>query len=189
VAAGELDEVWLFGPPYGGFYESRMAGLGAYWCNGPPVEGLACARRFVVMGFSYERGVGEMLESFGHRAESIMAEVFSSTPDAGNLWKRFTLYDKIAPQEAEVGTVHYAPNSRTDYDWGNPSPVLSRCRTWQNFPDLSGDPATVDCREWGGGDIRAHHRWWFNLMPHRNGQQSGISYNWWEYIANPNRVH
>ena len=26
-------------------------------------------RRFVIMGFSYERGVGEMLENMGHRAE------------------------------------------------------------------------------------------------------------------------
>jgi hypothetical protein len=115
--------------------------------------------------------------------------VFRGISEAENLWARFTLYDKIAPGRAEVGTVHFAPNSLRDYDWGNLRPVLSRCRTWQNFPDLSGEPATVDCREWGGGDIRAHHRWWFSLMPHRSGQYRGIRFNWWEYIVDPNRVH
>jgi len=39
------------------------------------------ARRFCVMGFNYERGVGEMLENLGHRAESIMEHVFTGTPE------------------------------------------------------------------------------------------------------------
>ncbi len=189
VHTGAIDEVWTVSFPYAGFYESRMAGPGAFWCNAPALESAnEAGRRFVIMAFNYERGVGEMLESFGHRAESIMAQVFRGAPEGENLWARFTLYDKIASGRAEVGTVHFAPNSRQDYDWGYAAPVLSRCRTWQNFPDLSGDPATVDCGEWGGGDIRAHHRWWFNLMPHRRGQYRGISFNWWEYIVDPNRV-
>ncbi len=189
VRSGAIDEVWTISFPYAGFYESRMAGPGAFWCNAPALETAnEAGRRFVIMAFNYERGVGEMLESFGHRAESIMAQVFRGSPETENLWARYTLYDKIAPGRAEVGTVHFAPNSRQDYDWGNTRPVLSRCRTWPNFPDLSGDPVTVDCREWGGGDIRAHHRWWFNLMPHISGQYRGISFNWWEYIVDPNRV-
>ena len=104
------------------------------------------------------------------------------------MWKRFTRYDKIAPGQAEVGTVHFAPNSQKDYDWGNPTPVASRSRTWQTFPDISGASLTLDSAEWGRGDIRAHHRWWFKLMPHVNGQYDGISYNWWEYIVDPNTV-
>jgi hypothetical protein len=39
VARGEIDEIWLFGGPYFGFYESRMAGPGAFWCNAPPLPG------------------------------------------------------------------------------------------------------------------------------------------------------
>ena len=39
VQAGEFDEVWLFGFPNSGFYESRMVGRGAFWCNSPPLEG------------------------------------------------------------------------------------------------------------------------------------------------------
>ncbi len=189
VQTGVIDEVWTVSFPYAGFYESRMAGPGSFWCNAPPMETADPAgRRFVIMAFNYERGVGEMIESFGHRAESILAQVFRNTPDEENLWKRFTLYDKIAPGRAEVGNVHFAPNSQRDYDWGNPTPVPSRSRNWKRFPDLTGDPVTMNCREWGDGDIRAHHRWWFNLMPHVFGQYRGISFNWWEYIVNPNQV-
>ena len=189
IQEGVVDEVWTISFPYAGFYESRMAGPGAFWCNAPPLQSAAAAgRRFVIMAFNYERGVGEMLESFGHRAESILEQVFRDVPDEENLWKRFTRYDKIAPGQAEVGSVHFAPNSRRDYEWGRATPVLSRSRTWQNFPDLSGDPVMQDCREWGGGDTRAHHRWWLNLLPHRRGQYRGISFNWWEYIVDPNQV-
>jgi len=78
IASGALDEVWLFAYPYAGYYESLMAGPGAFWCNSPPLRGTAASgRRFVIMGFNYERGVGEMLESFGHRAESILHAVYA----------------------------------------------------------------------------------------------------------------
>ncbi|MBE0697413.1 MAG: hypothetical protein IH586_10860 [Anaerolineaceae bacterium] len=44
----------------------------------------------------------------------------------------------------------------------------------------------VDCRELGSGDIRAHHRWWFSLMPHTIGDSAGIANNWWKYIVDLN---
>jgi len=184
VAAGELDEVWLFGPPYGGFYESRMTGPGAYWCNAPPLSGLVCARRFVVMGFSYERGVGEMLENFGHRVESMVGHAFRHAPP-GHAWEHFTAYDLVAPGRAGCGTVHFAPNSQADYDWGNPRPVWSTCDDWLAYPALSGRRRRVDCREWGGGDIRAHHRWWLAHLPRAPGTHAGHLANWWTYAVDP----
>ncbi|HXD12310.1 MAG TPA: hypothetical protein VN653_19725, partial [Anaerolineales bacterium] len=67
VAKNEIDEVWAFNFPHAGFYESIMGGPGAFWCNAPPLKSTeASIRRFVIMGFSYERGVGEMLEDMGH---------------------------------------------------------------------------------------------------------------------------
>jgi hypothetical protein len=189
VNSGEIDEVWLFGHPYGGYYESIMAGPGAFWCNAPPLEGTQhCARRFVIMGFNFERGVGEMLEDLGHRAESILHRVFQHTKGDDNLFEKFTRYEKKHPGRAEVGNVHFAPNSIRDYDWGNPTPVRSRCDTWLRFPDLSGEPRTVTCDDWGHGDIRAHHKWWFARFPHIVGESGGISWNWWEYVIDPNRV-
>ncbi len=189
IDSGRIDEVWLFGHPYGGYYESIMCGPGAFWCNAPPLEGTQHARRrFVIMGFNFERGVGEMLEDLGHRAESILYKVFERTHGEANLFERFTRYDLKHPGRAEVGNVHFAPNSIRDYDWGNPRTVQSRCDTWYNFPDLHGEPRPVTCGEWGNGDIREHHRWWLRHFPHIVGSSGGIGWNWWEYIIDPNTV-
>lgn len=189
VNAGTVDEFWLFAFPYAGYYESIMGGPGAFWCNAPPLTQTAhAARRFVIMGFNYQRGVGEMLENFGHRAESIMKYVFRNKRGDDNLWERFFRHEHKNPGQAEVGWMHYAPNSERDYDWGNKRKVLSRWRTWRNFPDLEGEPDLVDCGDWGNGDIRLHHKWWFELLPKIRGSKSGIAYNWWQYIVDPNTV-
>jgi hypothetical protein len=189
VDKGLIDEVWLLGFPYCGYYESIMAGPGAFWCNAPPLAGTEHAsRRFVIMGFNYERGVGEMLEDMGHRVESIMSKVFADKRGEDQWFERFCRYDKTSPGKAECGNVHFAPNSERDYDWGNPRSVPSRCDTWLNFPDLSGDARIVNASEWGGGDIRRHHQWWLRHLPHIAGEGGGISWNWWEYVIDPNRV-
>ena len=145
-----------------GFLPSRMldstnrvmGGAGAFWCNSPPMTWSAgCARRFIVMGFSYERGVGEMLESFGHRSESLVSKVFNCQEFVAwaykpgrvpatvgptlNLFQQFISFDQIAPGKAGVGTIHYAPNSDRDYDWNNPRQVPSSCYDWYNFPGFA----------------------------------------------------
>jgi hypothetical protein len=184
----EIDEVWLFGFPYAGYYESIMGGPGAFWCNAPPLDGTQAAeRRFVIMGFNYERGVGEMLEDLGHRAESILTHVYREA-GARDMFERFTRHDVRNPGRAEVGTIHFAPNSQRDYDWGNPHKVLSRCDTWYAFPDLAGEPRLVDCNEWGGGDIRLHHLWWFRHFPHVAGSSGGYLNDWWSYVLDPDVV-
>lgn len=190
VARNEIDEVWIFGFPHAGFYESTMAGPGAFWCNAPPLANTdASKRRFVIMGFSFERFIGEMLESYAHRAESIMDRAFAKTTGDANLWKRFNRYDKVAPGRAACGSVHFAPNSQQDYDWGNLTPVQSECYDWRlNFPNFKGDVRTVNSSEWGQGEIRAHHLWWFNHFPRVAGRKNGIHNNWWQYVANPQQV-
>jgi hypothetical protein len=190
VALNQIDEVWIFGFPHAGFYESIMAGPGAFWCNAPPLASTAASkRRFVVMGFSYERFIGEMMEAYGHRAESIMEKAFAKTTGDANLWKRFTRYEKSAPGKSACGNIHYAPNSQQDYDWGNLAQVKSECYDWQlNFPNFKGDVRTVDSSEWGRGDIREHHRWWFNHFPRVAGRRNGIHNNWWQYVVNPQQV-
>jgi len=110
VESEEIDEVWMFGGPYFGFYESRMMGKGAFWCNGPAIE--HNCRRFVIMGFNYQRSVKEMVHDYGHRAESLLAKQFGSeaylrrmyaqqsTPAPANAYEQFLL---------DVGTVHRKP--------------------------------------------------------------------------------
>jgi hypothetical protein len=189
VNADEIDEVWLFGHPYGGYYESIMCGQDAFWCNAPPLDKTDHAKKlFVIMGFNFERGVGEMLEDLGHRAESMLFELYKDLDGSADIWERFLRIEQENPNKAEVGSVHFAPNSVKDYDWGNQSPVLSRADTWYNFPDLSGNGRTMDCRDWGNGDIRLHHLWWFRHMPHIVGEQNGISNNRWQYIIDPSLV-
>jgi hypothetical protein len=184
VDAGEIDEVWLWGFPYAGFWESVMAGPGAYFCNAPPLEGVRTSRRFVIMGFNYERGVGEMLENFGHRVESIMRHVYGSwEPQPTHAWNTFTLYDRVAPGQAACGNMHFAPNSERDYDWGNRRMVWSTCDDWLNYPHLTGERRRVNCEEWGHGDIRAHHRWWLRHLPRAPGHTEGVGNNWWAYCV------
>lgn len=190
VGRGDIDEVWIFAFPHAGFYESIMGGAGAFWCNAPPLKNTAhCPRRFVVMGFNYERFVGEMLESFGHRAESILAKTFEKLTGDANLYNRFIRYEKSAPGKAACGNIHYAPNSERDYDWNNPTPVRSECYDWLlNFPHFQGDVRIVTAAEWGSGDIRLHHQWWLKHIPHVAGRRHGIHHNWWQYLMDPNRV-
>lgn len=203
----EFDEVWVMGFPYAGLYESVMAGAGAFWCNAPPLTNTdSCKRRFVMMGFSYEREVGEMLHSYNHRCEAILARVFNSqdflvwaykpnripatvSPNQTlNLFQRFICFDQIAPGRAALGTVHYAPNGIKDYDLGNPNHVKSECYDWFNFPNFQGDVRLVSASEWGGGDERLYHRWWLKHLPKTAGRKNGIHNNWWQYIADPNNV-
>ena len=167
-----------------------MGGPGAFWCNAPPLKNTeASRRRFVIMGFSYERGVGEMLENMGHRAESILEKTFEHLIGEDNLWRRFIRYQRTAPGMAAVGNIHFAPNSQRDYDWNNPEPVLSECDDWlHNFPNFQGLVRTVTSAEWGRGDIREHHKWWFRHLPKVAGRINGIANNWWQYVMDPNRV-
>lgn len=190
VANNEIDEVWVFSFPHAGFYESIMGGPDAFWCNsGPLIHTEASQRRFVIMGFSYERGVGEMLENMGHRAESIMEKTFEKLTGDDNLWNRFIRYEKTHPGQAALGNVHFAPNSDQDYDWGNPSTVISECDDWlYNFPDFKAVTRKVTAADWGNGDTRDHHKWWMKHFPKTKGHRNGICNNWWLYVADSNQV-
>jgi hypothetical protein len=186
----EIDEVWVWSMPYSGFYESTMVGKGAYFCNSPPVPDPSANRIYVIMGFNYERGVGEMLEDLGHRTESIMTRVYGSW-DQGketHAWNRFTLYEKVAPGRAAAGNVHFAPNSTKDYEWGSKTPVWSTADDWLSYPHLTGKKRQMTAADWGSGDIRLHHKWWLARLPKAPGKgPDGKQANWWKYTHDFNR--
>jgi hypothetical protein len=203
IEAHQLDEVWVMGFPHAGLYESVMGGAGAFWCNAPPLlQTSHCRRRFVIMGFSFEREIGEMLHSYNHRAEAILARAFNSLgflswaykvnrtpatvrPDQKlNVFERFLLFDAIAPGRAGIGTVHYPPNAIRDYDLGSPRLVPSTCYDWLRFPEFQGDARLISSTEWGGGTERAYQRWWMDHLPKTAGRKDGIHNNWWQYVAN-----
>jgi Tol biopolymer transport system component len=195
VDYGMIDEVFVNSAPYFGGWESNMHGFGGYWCNSSPQPRIPCSHIYVVMDFNYERYIGEMLEDYGHRSESILRVVYGSwSATLTHMWNRFTIYDKELPGEAGCGNVHFAPNSQSDYDWGNLTYVWSYCDDFlNNYPYLLGTKKWVNKAEWGGGDIRAHHVWWFTRFPHLSGKfadYGGLQRlnNWWEYTQNFN-VH
>ena len=185
----EIDEVWIFGMPHAGLYESTLAGKGAYFCNSPPIVGVDADRLFAIMGFNYERGAGEMLENLGHRVESIMRRVYGGwEPEETHAWNRFTLYEKVAPGKAACGTIHFAPNSTKDYEWDSKTPVMSTADDWLNYPNLTGKSRLMTCADWGRGDIRLHKKWWLTRLPKAPGKgPDGKLANWWKYVVDFNR--
>jgi len=182
--SGEIDEVLIFAQPFSGMYESLMIGPDPIYCNSPPLIVPELNKNFIIMSFNYERGVDCMLENFGHRVESILSYVFNKDSSGINYWERFTLYDKIAPGEAGCGNVHYAPNSESDYDWGNKRNVYSTCDDWLNYPNLTGEKREVNYSDWGNGDMRLHHLWWLSHIPKSEGLDlNGMLNNWWGYFT------
>lgn len=194
VAEGEIDEVFFFGA-YGAFgvWEASMAGPKPFFVNGGVYPLPQSKRDFVIMGFNYERAVDCMLENFCHRTECTLSLVykpkdfwFATFPPQNN-WDRFRMLEKTEPGKAAVGICHFAPNSKSDYDWGNETKVYSTCDDWlYNWPNLKGDSTRrlVDSSEWGGGDMRKHHTWWLAHLPRAPGlNPDGKLNNWWRYVC------
>jgi len=197
IANDEIDEVFFFdGPGAVGFWEASMAGPSPFFVNGGTYQIPEAGRNFVIMGFNYERGVDCMLEDFCHRTECVMSRVYPSPnwwfptyPPIHN-WDAFRMFDVIEPDKAACGICHYAPNSESDYDWGNPRYVWSTCDDWlYNWPNLAGEITRrwVNCEEWGNGDMRLHHIWWLEHLPKAQGiNPDSRQNNWWKYTCDFN---
>ena len=96
--------------------------------------------------------------------------------------------DKFYPGQAAVGNMHYAPNSQGDYDWANEKHVTTSWVDWaKNYPKLQGETTRSNKSTWlkaGEHNGRAHHKWWFSMLPHAKGRDAdGYSHNWWTYLA------
>ena len=187
IGNGTVDEVWLFGGAYFGYWESTMAGPRSFYINGGPVRGIECQRPFVIMGFNYERGVAEMLHSLGHRVESTLAH-FSGGWELDNLsthWARFAANVKQSNGQAGCGSCHYPPNGESDYDYGNQRIVRSTADDWLNYPNLKGTKSDVNCETWGGPDYHRNYLvWWYTRLPKADGvnPESNLQNNWWKYV-------
>ena len=172
---GEINELWLFGGPWFGYWESVMPGPGAFWTNAPPLYNSTCQKQLHIMGFSYERGVSEMLENLGHRVEGTMNQ------NGNSAWDKYTWFDKNHPGNSQCGNVHYAPNSDSDYDWSNQKTVASSCEDWLNYPSLTGTVETFNCSRWNC-DGYQYKKWWLSHLPKYTGKTDGKWNNWWRYV-------
>lgn len=182
-----IDEVWMFGGPYFGFWEASMAGPGAFFINGGVYGDVEAPRPFAIMGFNYERGVAEMVHDFAHRTEFTMKRVYGrwSAKHPQTPWDHFTVNSSVKPEGAvAVGTCHYPPNADHDYDYANPRTVMSNADAWLNYPDVTGEAKPVNRETWGGPDYQRNYlNWWFTRLPHAPGQaDTGHYHNWWLYV-------
>lgn len=179
-----IDEVWMFGGPYFGYWESSMAGPGAFWINGPTYS-VDADRPFAVMGFNYERGDAEMLHSLGHRMESSISRYFNGWNIAHpqSDWDRFTANaGQTLSGDYGVGSIHYPANGQSDYDYDNPTVVNSTAEDWLNYPQLTGATTPVSSASWAGGQL-GYMNYWFSHLPQATGvnDETGRVNNWWKY--------
>lgn len=190
-----FDEVWVCGPPWGGFYESTMAGDGAYRVNSPPVgqhtndSTPVGGTGFITMAFNYERDVDQALHAFGHRCEAILDRTFGDR-DGAHPWAAFAKYTG----RAGVGQTHFPPNAIAGYDYASRRVVASNCDRFLLYPEYVGEQVLVNNAEWGMTPARAdegerpYQQWWFEHIPHAAGRSSQRLNNWWPYLADPNRA-
>jgi hypothetical protein len=182
--AGEIDELWMFGGPFMGFWEANQAGTQAIDTNGPPVIGSTCQGRLNIFGFAYHEGVANTLHDYGHRVEGTMRSLL---PAGSTLFEQFTRYDLANPGQSQCGRTHNPPTSQIDYEYNNPRNVTSSCDDWLNYPNRTGATTTISCSAWGCEESQ-YHIWWLKHLPHVAGTAAdGSSNNWWTYILNTAR--
>ncbi|MBI4535554.1 MAG: T9SS type A sorting domain-containing protein [Ignavibacteriae bacterium] len=192
---GEIDEVWVYSPPWTGMYESQLMGPRAFWWNSPPITtGTRLTKLLSVMGLNYERGVDLAFHSFGHRFESAMVHAYGDNwnPRSTNPtpWDLFTRIDRETPGLAHVGNIHFPPNGRSDYDYGNATYVNSYAENWYRYPYLFDQHRQVNVLTWRypepeplaeSRDHLGYLRWWYDHAPRYIGVTDSVLNNWWHY--------
>lgn len=190
--SGEIDELWMYGGPYFGFYESRMAGPGAFFYNSSPITSSNCGKRIAIMGYSYERALAEIIEDFGHRFEFTLYHVFRNSGSTIPMWRYFMARpgSSVAGTNYGIGNTHSPANTSKDYEWDNPTVVNSFATDFfENYPNFSTSRTTqVSCATWGCTQL-GYFRWMFQHMPTYPGTaQNGTKLDWWGYLFDPNTV-
>jgi hypothetical protein len=195
VNAGTTDELWLFGGPYFGYYESQLTGPKAFWYNSPALTGSTCNKLLPIMGFNYERSLPEMVHDMMHRTEATMSRVYGSWAEnrVTTNWDKFALVKAQSPDfnYSGCGNGHWTPNSVQDYDYANPASVSTLCDDFFNYPTLK-PPGTslksITCSAWGCEEL-AYYRYFFQHLPKASGTNADTKLNdWWRYLVKPNDV-
>jgi hypothetical protein len=109
-----VGEIWLWGSPWFDWDELHWKIPGdniPYQTDNAwfyrPYDIPDIGKTIWIMGFSYERGEGEVLEDFCHRIESVMSitvgkGVWDHKKNGDNVWNKFTRIDRDFPGESEV---------------------------------------------------------------------------------------
>ncbi len=193
---GVIDELWVWGGPYFGFYESHLVGKydDTYFYNSSPTIYNKCTKPLPVMGFNYERNIGEAIHNFGHRAESAIKEVFKGWDGSFTTgWNRFSLHNKDVKGFASCGNTHFTPIANGEYIYDSKEKIRSNCDEFKNYPVINGKYKDITCEAWGCNELGYYNYWWANL-PRNKGTNYDeyakvtVLNNWWLYIFNPEEV-
>ncbi len=195
-----VTEVWIWGAGGFGYDELAMYFPNRYarfaptqnpWFYRPYEIPPECNRSVWVMGFNYEVGADNMIHSYSHRAESILALVFGHGEWDKELvgrdpWNTFTQLETDFPgTPSQVGNVHVPPNGQSGYDYNNARSVLSFADAWRtSYPDMAGaKPRMISSAEWYNDQL-GFQKWWLSHLPRGAGYTKWGYNNWWVYVAN-----
>lgn len=172
VNNSQVDELWMFGGPWFGFWEANMAGPNSFSTNGPVISNTSCQKPLHIMGFGYERGMPDMVHDLGHRIEGTMTNFL-----AGQVWSQFK-------SSSACGDIHYPPNTTIAYIYWNDSSINSSCDDWYNYPNLKNEVKNISCQVWGCTDL-GFYKWWMQHLSYKSGTDNYKKLNnWWSYITN-----
>jgi hypothetical protein len=193
--SGTIDEVWMFGAPYMGWWEANQAGTNSFSTNGPVVYGTSCNKPMNIMGFSYERQLGEMVEDLFHRTEGTMSMAYGGWQEnrMAHNWDKFGLVAYQSPNYgfSGCGSCHFAPNSTSGYNWDNPGSASTYCDEFADYPDPINPTIrrNVTCSEWDCNGL-GYFTWWYERFPSKSGVAPDNHYaDWWKYVLEPNSVY
>ena len=187
-----IDEIWTFGDHYFNLFgESWMAGPQSFFINGPTFPDFPVDRAVAGYGFSYERGVAEMLHNNGHRTENHMSRAYGGW----NIANPTTPWDKFTANVGQtnrtvfgVGNTHFPFNGTADYDYSNTTTLDSYADDFvANFPNQSYVTEPLSRDAWGdlgtGDWQRGYLDWFFGHLPRGTGTTAdGRQNNWYKYI-------
>lgn len=193
VNANVIDEIWAFGDHYFSLFgEAWMAGPESFFINGPSFYELPVDRAVAGFGFSYERGVAEMLHNLGHRTENHGSREYGgwNIENPVTPWDHFTAnaWQTTGQAAYGVGSTHVPFNGMEHYDYANAGIFPSYADDFVlNFPNQTYAAMPMSRDAWGdlgvGNWERGYQRWFFGHVPRGDGTAAdGRQNNWYKYI-------
>jgi len=204
VSTQNVKEIWLWGYHTAGIVpvESDMSSPTTGDISNSfrdPTDLPIYDRTYVLYNYNSLRTQAEAVHNHGHQIESILSYVNNRQDTNTALW-----WDKFCGrnpdgtfQQGRCGNTHFPPNATNDYDYLNPTPVLSDCMDWT--PEKSGQQTLVNANTWGNIPYvwpdnvappqKTESQYYIFWMQNMAGYQNGIRYgtnvmaNWWQFTA------
>jgi hypothetical protein len=212
-----VQEIWVWGYHYGTMVqpESNMASPTTgdvsnsfRWNDDLPIYN----RTYTLYGYNFSRSQNEAVHNHGHQLEAILGYADERQNGTSDLfWRSFVGRSANGFITGRAGWTHMPPNTTQDYDYFNPTPVVSDIDDWR--PDNTGAKTAIGSDRWRnlvynwppgdvplrdgrtedfaqGSDQRTEAQWYVYWMQNMPGRGSAIPHNggqmtnWWNFTAN-----